>query len=86
MAHCFLTSEQQKEISILIDWYSWKHSWHLPKNEYGYVDWHSDESIEKCREILEGYRDNSIELANRFRKYADVLKQVQKARKEDADG
>lgn len=34
-----------------IDRGEWKHSWHLPKDEYGYIKW-DDETVKKIEEVL----------------------------------
>jgi hypothetical protein len=68
----FLTKEQEDEIVTSIDWHSWKHSWHLPRNGYGGTDWNV-EAMEKCKEVLEGYRSSAIKEAARCNRLVEVL-------------
>jgi hypothetical protein len=39
-------------IENVIDRGIWKHSWHLPKNEYGHTDWCCAETESRCHELL----------------------------------
>ena len=46
-----MNGDDTEDVLGLIDRGTWKHSWHLNKNRYGYVDWNDKENIEKCLEI-----------------------------------
>jgi len=50
--YCDLSKEAKDKIRSQIDSGSWKHSWHLPTNANGYVEWNSIETITKIRDVL----------------------------------
>lgn len=60
------TEEQKDEIKKVIDRGSWKHSWHMIKNNtYGGIDWVSIDNLKKMQEICENEKDYAINLATR---------------------
>lgn len=62
-----MKEENKKNIADLedivrqaLDLDEWKHSWHLPKNKYGYTDWKSAETYLEVFTILNGKLKTSI--------------------------
>ena len=43
---------KRNDIIDLIDRGQWKHSWHLPKDKHGFIDWHNEETKRKVYRIL----------------------------------
>lgn len=50
--YCDLTAELKEKLLQQIDCGEWKHSWHLPRDPYGYVDWNNAVTIRKINEAL----------------------------------
>lgn len=67
--------EHKDEIRKAIDAREWKHSWHLPRDRYGYIDWSNPRTHEKCLEVLEGYAEQSILFAATCTKLCKVLRE-----------
>ena len=45
--------EQKERIYRLLDRGAWKHSWHLPKDQHGYINWWHDDTAKKVAEQKE---------------------------------
>ena len=56
-----------------IDRGEWKHSWHLPKNNNGDIDWFDSETAKKVREILEDEREWSCGVLARAHSLLDGI-------------
>ena len=54
--------KQQHTVLRLLDRGAWKHSWHLPKDRYGYIDWWHPNTIMKVRREKEIAIKEAIEL------------------------
>lgn len=46
-----MKKEDTRKTLDLIDMGTWKHSWHLEKNQYGYVDWGNKANVKECLRI-----------------------------------
>jgi len=57
--------ELRKEVTAVIDQGGWYHSWHLPKDKYGYIDWMNRETVERCLEIVREKRAEAEAFMNR---------------------
>ena len=55
--------EQRDLIRGIIDRGEWKHSWHLPKDSNGYIDWFGASTSVRVRELLEEALSEGIRLA-----------------------
>jgi hypothetical protein len=40
----------------VIDLYTWKHSWHLPRDRWGNIDWKAPECRDEVESVLNEYR------------------------------
>ena len=49
---CPLTTNQRALLRSQIDAGAWKHSWHLPSDPNGYIDWNSIDSMIAIRDVL----------------------------------
>lgn len=43
-----MTKDEIQKILNIIDKGTWKHSWHLLKNKYGYTDWGNKKNLQEC--------------------------------------
>ena len=59
----YLNKEEIKQITSCIDAFAWKHSWDLPTDSNGYINWSSDKTFVKCLKVLEQYRNDSLKFA-----------------------
>lgn len=64
----------REEIRAAIDAYEWKHSWHLPSDQFGHTQWSSVETWRECLEVLESYRSGAIAFAAKCDRLAGILK------------
>lgn len=51
-AWCPLDKEQRQALRAQIDAGAWQHSWYLPSDSYGYIDWNNLETITRIRDVL----------------------------------
>ena len=56
--------EEKEQVLAVIDRSSWKHSWHLPKDRWGYTAWHEAETYRQCREFLRDAQGSAQTLLN----------------------
>jgi hypothetical protein len=56
-----------------IDSGSWKHSWHLPKDDSGFIDWWSEKTAVKVKEILEDKLRSHATMAGRMAKLLEEV-------------
>jgi len=70
--------EREIESKLLdyLDRGSWKNSWHLKKDQYGYVDWHNPENLEKIRRILNGFKTEGEKMIQSSNYYLQNLPTV----------
>lgn len=55
----------KEEIRAAIDAYEWKHSWHLPRDENGFIDWFDDKTLTECRDVLASYANTAKSFADK---------------------
>ena len=80
----WLRSEDIDEIREAIDAFAWKHSWHLPVNAHGDTDWSCDETLRKCRNVLNGYQKWSSEFAAKCERLAKEIARIEQNKADDA--
>jgi len=49
--------EQRREVTKAIDMGEWKHSWHLPENSNGEIDWFAEETRARVERIIYDKRE-----------------------------
>lgn len=54
--------ETARTVLQLIDISTWKHSWHLNKNEYGYTDWGNKSNLDKCLDVAHAANTEATDL------------------------
>lgn len=83
MASLWLEEDEKKRILSAIDAGEWQHSWHLPRDDNGYIRW-GDETHAKCREILERKRDEHLAFSAKCAELAQLLGEIIAARAANA--
>jgi hypothetical protein len=62
------------EIRNTIDRYEWKHSWHLPKDAYGYIAWTSKDTLDEVQKILDRYAQDAAFFAAKCLRLAAIVR------------
>lgn len=74
---------QSDAILAIIDRGEWKHSWHLPKGQNGYIDWFSPATAKQVVRLVKEAEDEAINLLACCRKID--LRQAHKLIKEESN-
>lgn len=65
--------ECREELTAAIDRGEWKNSWHLPKDENGYIGWFKEETAKKVQEVLHEEFLWAFRVAARARRLLDEI-------------
>lgn len=80
----FLDEDQKRKVLSAIDHGAWQYSWHLPKDDYGYIAW-NDETYAECLKILARKRDEHVAFAAKCAELANLIADVVKDRARNAE-
>jgi hypothetical protein len=70
-----LDNEKRAAIIEAIDMDNWQHSWHLPKDETGRIDWYGDNTLNEIAKILNDKVEARLEAITELRHALKLLQE-----------